>query len=58
MCKVICDCLEHDLLLASLIGAVAALITGSGGSDGGDNGSSGNSTLQLRLQFDEHRCGS
>ncbi len=32
---------------------------GSGGSDGDDDdGSDGNTTLQLRLQFDEHRCGS
>ncbi len=30
----------------------------SGGSDGDDNGSSGNTALQLRLQFEEHRCGS
>jgi hypothetical protein len=29
-----------------------------GGSDGDDDGSGGNTALQLRLQFDEHRCGS
>ena len=66
-----CDCLEHDLMLASLV-ALCRLDYGQrrqqrwwrqhwqrgGGSHGDDGGSSGNAILQLRLQTDEHICGS